>query len=229
MTEMIDTEQKTVLVVTVDYDLNTETPCDGEGAWELVSFRSRDHGYQNPYELLRYDPQRGEARALNIGLQRQLDTGTAFFVSRYEHGGVVWGLQGEVPACRWDTSEVAGLLIWKWGARLLPKGLDARRAMARDFLKTYTEWANGECFAFMIDREATGRDPYVETGDRILLDASSGYIGPDALAEVLAETLIEFRKEWPGCRLVWEGDAWRCVDHLVLDQMGASNGEENNE
>lgn len=117
--------------------------------WWLYSFSTRHINFKHPDKLGIAPPDKfGEPVIRDFALRRQLDCGTAFFCSYYEHGLCWWGLKGAQPAgveFQWDGRRVAGLLVWQGGARtLLPKTFEERQKAAAAFLEDYTKYANGE-------------------------------------------------------------------------------------
>lgn len=184
-------------IVTIDHDQDCENPLEYDG-WKLHSFCSRHRNYKHPSELglgLYLGPD-GMPPVENIGLRRKLEVGTAFILSYYEHGDGCWSLKGEGPQCRFDSTQIAGLLVWEgkpkdcgWGRELEPDGsllhknfettLEARAKNARATLRVYSDWANGHCYQYDIkeyDEEAE------EEGEEIT--SSSGYIGDDVVSAI---------------------------------------------
>lgn len=120
--------------------------------WRLHSFNTRHRRYTNPEVLglsRHLDPIDREPKVLNPGLRRKFDKGLAFFVSYYEHGRCLWFRKGS-PAIRvlphggWDTTRLAGVLVWEGSARKAPKTGDARFHSADEFLEDYTIYCNGD-------------------------------------------------------------------------------------
>jgi len=128
-----------------------ECPNDWEGGWKLVSFNP---GHLNSDDYSNYilgNNEFGEVRPANIGIQRKLQVGTAFILSYHEHGSCIWSLEGSGPQCAWDTAQFAGILIWtddSWRPEM-----GKREEDARNFLKCYTDWANGSVYDYSIEDE----------------------------------------------------------------------------
>jgi len=134
-------------------------------SWKLYSFSRKHVNYRHLDNFL----------PPGLGLRRKLEVGTAFLLSYYEHGQCVWSLQDEGPQCRWDTVNCAGILLWEQSPKNLgAKTLEARREDARQFLKTYTAWCNGECFGYIL-YEGNTEDEEV--------DSCSGFYDPEEMAE----------------------------------------------
>lgn len=100
--------------------------------------------------------------------QRALEAGRAFFFERYEHGVVIYGLQGESSQVdrQWDVTNVAGFM---WADDDWDEGVDIKQA-ARDFLSEYTDWCNGNVYLIV---HAT----YNDDGSLHDYDCCGGYIG----------------------------------------------------
>lgn len=176
------------LTITLGHDSDVENPLEWTD-WKLYSFNRRHINFRHPDEF--FPP--------GIGLRRKLDAGTAFVLSYYGHGNCVWSLQGEGPKCPWDTTRTAGILIWEGK----PKRIGAdRREAARNILKEYTLWCNGECYYYTILDEDTGE----------YLDNMGSCIGTDMLWECLSQQLK------PGDRVTFEGECDWIADHKALPE-----------
>lgn len=136
-------------IFTIDLwpDEDAENPCD-YGLWKFVSFNRRHIGHESPYDYFSGRDKSGDLVPANIGLARKLKTGTAFIVSCYEHGASCYSLLGEGTQCRWDTTDVAGILLLSNPKEVKPKD---REESARRFLEVYTNWANGWFYGFNIE------------------------------------------------------------------------------
>ena len=119
-------------IFTIDLwpDEDAENPCD-YGLWKFVSFNRRHIGHESPYDYFSGRDKSGDLVPANIGLARKLKTGTAFIVSCYEHGASCYSLLGEGTQCRWDTTDVAGILLLSNPKEVIPKD---REESARRFL-----------------------------------------------------------------------------------------------
>lgn len=173
-----------VKILTIGYDQDVEQPESGYDGWKPVSFCRRHSNFEHPDNYCLNAPE-------NIGLRRKLQVGLAFWLSYYEHSLCRWSLRGEGPKCRWDSVDVAGILVWTGK----PSGIGAktyedRANDARRFLEVYTDWCNSSCYWFSLD------DP--EGGP---LDSCGGFIGTDHLADAINESLED------GDRLIVKGEA----------------------
>ena len=136
------------LTLSIVYDHDVQNPLEHTD-WKVVSFSNRHNNYEDPYNYLKDTAPEGK----DIGIRRKLEVGTMFILSCYQHGSTQWGLQGEVCQCRFDTAQVAGLLIYEGDPKDIPKDFDEREKMARSLIKTYTQWANGEVYGYCLDSE----------------------------------------------------------------------------
>jgi hypothetical protein len=97
--------------------------------------------------------------------------------------------------CRWDTSNRCGILLWEHPPGELGfKMREERAKSARQFLETYNDWANGNCYWYRVEKaELPGGplnsdDPDDLDIDLDLLDwedvdGCGGLIGEDAVVE----------------------------------------------
>jgi len=165
-------------ILTLEYDEICECPSEWS-EWDVFSFNKRHCNFKDPREFFSgvtssYDP-----IPKTLGLRRKLEVGTAFTLSCYDHSLITWGLRGEVFQCRWDTAQLAGLLLWKSKPSLMPKGYKERAQMARDFLVDYNSWCNGECYSFILEDDQGN-----------MIDSCGGFLGSDYFAEEI-ESLIK--------------------------------------
>lgn len=168
--------------IRVGSDDCAESPEDWS-EWKLYSFH-RDSRV-NPSEWLNCD---GTGATSEIA--EQLESGSAFILSCYQHGQVQWGLVGEVHQCRWDTAQVAGILVWE-GEEPLTGDYKTRQSNARNFLSEYTSWANGEVYYVTIEGE-----------DGEVLDSCGGFIGWSAVEEYAKEQAEAIRGNDEGAEFV---------------------------
>ena len=171
---------KKPLIVTINVSIGPESPCDSDG-WKLHSFaRNKFVTDVNPDEYVKeYDRKTGEVKAANGQLTRKLGNGLAFWLSYYEHGDGAWSIKGTGQQCRFDTAQLAGILVWESKAKDLgPKTVEDRAADARKFLERYNEWANGYVYDWEV-REP-GEDEPVDDG------SGHEWVGSDdMMAEIL--------------------------------------------
>ena len=162
--------------ISAHIDTDAECPNAWDG-WRLVSFSHRHRSHQSPERYCKGLDEAGSPIPSNIGLSRKLDTGTAFWLSYFEHGLCCWSLMGEGPQCRFDSVRVAGILLWERPPPELPAGYQNRETDARRFLETYTAWANGQVYGFEIERIATCDGCGGEQAE--LVDSCFGFYGLD--------------------------------------------------
>lgn len=168
-------------------DFAHDNPFTDDDAIEIVSFNRRHRNYADPddYQLVRNEY--GDLSSECVGFRRKLATGTAFILSAYQHGQIVWSLQGSGPQCRWDTAQVAGVLtldpkVGLTGDETTPEErYDARRKAAETICRVYTEWCNGSIYTIA-----------VECNGEVLTSLSGAYASDvdDYVADLLAEAGI---------------------------------------
>lgn len=155
------------LTVRIEHDQDCESPMDCDGQWKLYSFSHRHNNYEDPESF------RDEHGNVKIGLRRKLDVGLAFLLDYFEHGQGCWSRSGHGPQCQWDNSPGAGLLIWEHKpSDIGAKTMEARGKDADSFLDVYNDWANGNCYGYVI-----------EDADEEI-DSCWGFIGDDVLRGV---------------------------------------------
>lgn len=150
-----------MLKVAIYQDPDCRNPLEGDVG--LVSFNRKHLNFEEPAKY--FDDEESENE-----LQAKLFDKTAFILSYFEHGACVWGLQGEVPQCQWDTKQVAGILF-------LPEDVpeDRREDFARATLRDYSSWCNGECYGYVVEDDRGKDSCWGFIGDRIF----------EAVAEVI--------------------------------------------
>lgn len=167
----------TNLILTVEYDQDSECPNDFDG-WKLKSFNRRHASFDDPYKWLAKGKE-GEIIGANIGITGKLRAGTAFILSYHEHGNCQWALRGEAFPCQWDTAQVAGILVWEQALdNLGSKTYADRQKDARVFLETYTDWCNGSVYGYLLENEQ---------GEHV--DSCFGFYGSDDLKSAIKEAL----------------------------------------
>ena len=137
-------------------DGDAENPCGEDMPWKLHSFSTRHINFVDPYTLLKPINKFDEVFAKTVGLQRKLDTGTAFLLPCYTHGDSCWSLRNEGMQCQFDTARTAGIIIYTEKPKWLPKSFDERAAVVRRILETYSNWCNGHCYGYTLDGESCG-------------------------------------------------------------------------
>lgn len=177
-----------MLNVELDFDHDPESPNEW-WQWTLHSFNRRHGNFLDPVGLINRDGTGATAK-----MRRKLESGLAFVLGYFEHGNSVWFLADEPPLgveFRWDGVRVAGLLEFAGDGRRAPRSYEERRKWARDYLRTYTQWANGEVYWF----QATDED-----GETV---ASCGSLyGPDDVVHCLQDSidgkLSDVEIQWTG-------------------------------
>lgn len=136
---------KVIVKIQPDYDIMNPSVEGGfyDHTWRLISFNNRHRSYENHEKYTNPD----------IGLRRKLAVGTAFYLDYFEHSGCIWSLSGSGPQCRWDTSRMAGILIFDNPKDMGAKTYEDRAKDAKNFLEIYTDWANGHGHGYIIEDE----------------------------------------------------------------------------
>lgn len=193
------------LILTLHNDHDAENPCDSDG-WKLYSFGRKHVNFKHPDEfgVLR------DGTSSKVGFRRKLEVGTAFVLGYFEHGNSCWFHADERPAgtegdFRWDGVAVSGVLVWEQPVRNLgPKTFDERKADARNFLKSYTAWANGECYGYTL-----------ETDDGEPVDSCFGFLDVEHM-------FSEIRQHTANAEVEVQGEAKWLADYHSVDEPVAA-------
>ena len=157
-----------MLKITIGYDQDCESPSEYDG-WTPHSFSPRHINFKHPDDL--------------PDLTEKLEKGLAFVLSYYEHGRCLWfrGGTSTPPGVefQWDGTRTAGVLIWDEDeVNLGGRTYEERAKDADAFLETYTAWANGDCYYYVI-----------EDLDEVI-DSCGGFIGDtDYMLTQIAEQI----------------------------------------
>lgn len=180
------------LKLEISHDFDVDEPDSGYDGWRLVSFGRKHSNHADPAKYVKsFNKRTGEVTPINVGLAKKLNVGLAFWLSFYEHGLGCWSLKGEGPQCPWDTSPLAGILTWTGKpGDIGVKTLEGRAEDARNFLESFNDWMNGNCYWFRLTEES---------GEEI--ESIGGLIGDEAVSEVIGEELRA------GDNVMVEGDA----------------------
>lgn len=161
-------------------DLDTENPLPDDGV-RLVSFGRAHRNSKSIWDYyLRDDEQRRPVPMDHI--RDQINTGTVFELSYYEHGDGCWFRRGTGYSrglqCRFDTVQFAGLLFLDESFPETAADGRARKVTewVDSLLEIYNNWCNGHCWGYTI----LNRD-----GD--ILDSCGGFIGDDSLRATLKD------------------------------------------
>jgi hypothetical protein len=187
------------LMLEINHDYDVDMPDSCYDGWQLVSFGRKHNNYEDSTKYVKtFDG--GNVTPANVGLARKLKVGLAFFLSYYEHGLGCWSLIGEGNQDQWDTAYLAGILIWSGKPNDIgAKSLEGRAKDARDFLRSYNFWANGQTYWFRLS---------IESGE--VIESFGGLVGVEALSEFVGEELRA------GDNLKVLGDAARIRNSLRL-------------
>lgn len=174
--------------VTIENDQDTENPTSLDGRWKIYSFSTRHASYRSPDDFF------GDNGRPHLWLQNKLRVGLAHVLSYHEHGNCVWSLQGHGPQCPWDSVDVAGLAIWEEKpSHMGAKTYEDRAADCEKFLECYTDWCNGACYYYRIERigkACVACGAMTEEGSEDIASCG-GFIGEEHLAECLQEAMPE--------------------------------------
>jgi hypothetical protein len=124
------------LVVEYDDEAGSDCPCEW-GGYEVV----RPCG-----SVIGMD---GDPKYTGEEIVELVDQGLAFPLDKYEHSGVDYSLHGEGYQCRWDTSPFAAVVVIVDEDYRKEKE-EERLSGARNFLKTFNQWVNGEVYRYVI-------------------------------------------------------------------------------
>ena len=187
-------EDKAIFFVTIEHDEDCPNPledCDGMG--HILSLNRRHRNFK-PEDIERLLAERPD---------------DVVPLSYYEHGLCLWDVQDgarirNCPDMRWDGVSFAG--IWYPDQSLLDmandeKTSEARRAKlvqwASEACKVYTEWCNGNCYAFNAVAYAPMRDKhqeicreqkvYANLSEPMAEDSCCGFIGDDGIQSMISD------------------------------------------
>jgi hypothetical protein len=113
---------------------------------------------------------------------KDLKGGRAFLFERYEHGQVRYGLRGETSAVdrQWDVTPIAGFMRadedWSADSDL--------EAAARDTLRRYTDWCNGNIYS-VVTVDYDGSVDEHGTFGHVDYEMCGGYLGYNEAKEEL--------------------------------------------
>ena len=199
-----DTDVEPSITVTIDYDRYADSPDDCMDDLKIYSFNSRHIKYKDPdtffthRSYLGYDVAR---EGPSLGFRRKLECGTAVILSCYEHSGVMWSLRGEGMRCRFDTADVAGIMIWEGKPKDIGDNYTERMEFFRSVLREYNDWCNGNMYMFQI-YDVTDADAFD--------DCWYGSMSSDGVIEELRLQL----KDIPSEEIQYEGDAKWIADYI---------------
>lgn len=140
-------------ILTIDFDDSPDCPTDWAGSWTLHSFLDKHRLHKNVWDFVgRYDRGTGEVTPANIGLRRKLQVGLAFWLEYYEHGEGHFSIRGTGMRCPWDTTTLAGILLWEHPPKEMgdAKTYAHRAHIAKRFLEIYNAWANGYVYCVAV-------------------------------------------------------------------------------
>jgi hypothetical protein len=212
------------LKLEIGHDYDVEQPDSGYDGWRLVSFGRKHSNYEDPAKYVKaFNHRTGEVTPANVGLAKKLNVGLAFWLQYYEHSLGRWDLKGEGPQCPWDTAPLAGILIWTGKpGDIGAKTLDDRAEDARNFLESFNDWANGNCYWIRLSDE---KDEEIESfGGLVGVEAVSAFVedemeAGDNVKVVGDAALLKHHLQLPeGVRLVdrFAGEVEAATAELVM-------------
>jgi hypothetical protein len=178
---MIATDTK--YTVRIEADQDCESPAAMDCNWRPYSFNRRHVNFREPAEFF------GDNGKPKLWLRNKLRVGLAFILSYHEHGLGLWFIRGSkyTPDAEWDTADVAGVAVWEDDpGDIGGKTVEDRQKDCASFLEEYTDWCNGNCHGYVIEKanpcDSCGHDEGKE------IDSCWGFIG-DYIAEAVQEAL----------------------------------------
>jgi hypothetical protein len=174
-------------VVRIDHDSDTESPASYDCNWRMYSFSNRHVNFREPSDF--FDD---NGKPL-LWLRNKLRVGLAHILSYYEHGQCAWMLaNGTHPAgveFQWDGVRVAGVAVWEDSpSDIGGKTFQERAEDCARFLECYTDWCNGNCYCYSIEKmgkcEACGHEEPDED-----IDSCGGFIGEESVCEAIQDAM----------------------------------------
>lgn len=171
--------------VTVQYDDMWREFSDYTDLYKIVQFRDSDF---SSYESL--DDYCTENGKLSPSVQAKLRAGIMFTIvyRRYSSAdGGFYHLDGGIPTGEVNTSDVNGFIIFE-DEYIKGTSYEQRKEYAKQYLKTYTEWCNGEVYFVNI-----------ETDTGLEVDSCGGFVGSESVDSYIKEIVgdaeydIEYR------------------------------------
>jgi hypothetical protein len=176
------TTKATRYIVRIEHDQDCESPAECDCTWHPYSFNNHHINHRDYHDFF---DDNGKPK---LWLRNKMRVGLAFILSYHEHGLGLWFIQGTrwTPDAQWDTADVAGVLVWEDPPdHIGGKTYAEREKDAAGFLQEYTDWCNGNCHGYIIEK-ATHCDECDHDGEEI--DSRWGFIG-DYIAEAVREAL----------------------------------------
>lgn len=200
-----------VLRLRVEYDTCTDDPLADDEFVTLDLFEDRHSRGIDRESIL------DDYGNVKLSLRQKLRFGTAFVVSKYEHGGVSYWIYGQ-GGCHqndmWDTTSEAGILYLNLSRRDRRsrhyKTYESRLAAAKSVMETYTAWCNGDTYSCDLT-----------TDDEESIDGCGGLIGHDYAKEEITASIRYYMSSHPELTkidFVKESDWLEETDDLSPDE-----------
>lgn len=175
---LLETYKHNNLTIKIFTDVDNQDGPDTWGNYEIVQFRDDD--YTTYGDLDDYLTENGYLRP---EIRAKLQAGKMFTIDYRSYSstdGGYYHLDGGIPKeGSLDSRDINGFIVFE-DAYIKGTKYDERRKYAEQDLKTYTEWANGEVYGWVVETPA---------GDH--LDSCWGYIGDSDYAKKEAEACAE--------------------------------------
>lgn len=139
--EYIDT---TKYICKVTPDEYADDPSE-YGSYSITVMTRRDMETIN-----KYFKNEGIGANFKAKYQKLAEQKKVFLIDKYEHSGVIYSLHGEGMQCKWDTTSPCGVMELTDVDDMEPS---EREQYARDCLKEYNSWINGEVYTIEITTE----------------------------------------------------------------------------
>lgn len=200
-------------VLYLEYDTVCHEP---ENGWKLHSFQNHSGtkvedyvGYAVAECVPGWPGKQPLPEPATDDLRAKLESGLAFWLSVYDHGGQVWSLMGEGNTIdrQWDHAYLAGILVWEWDEDDIgPKTYQDRRKDAQFYLDEYNDWCAGSCYGFVLE----------DLEGKLMSTTSSvwGYIGIDAVKDGMSEAINDELEDTDSIIVLGEAD--HILDDLKL-------------
>ena len=183
-----------MLKLTIVRDEHAENPLN-DTEWKLYSFSRNHTNFKHPDNFIQSRDRYG---AINwqVGFKRKAQYSLARLLSCYQHSGTTWSFKGEGTQCKFDTAQIAGVLVWEGKAADCGSAPELREAYARSMIEVHNEWLAGNVYGYTLVDE-----------DNDIDEACWGFYGDGQdLADVIAWHLsagmadkeFELEVEWEG-------------------------------
>lgn len=201
---------KPIFRITIELDSDAQDPTTNDSSWKVYTF-SEDHNHLiTDVERDRfYTEDEDGNETFEDELADKLARGYAFRLRYSEHG------ISNYETC--DDSE-DGFVVWENDENELNRDPVIREKDAFSFLSEYTDWANGQCFGYRIERikstspDFDPDDPSFNGAFWEDVDSCWGFIGHDVINEEVKGIVKDILEEHPDATIIYEGEAAHVLD-----------------